>query len=312
MSGSGYSRKGGPEAAPKVIVVVLNWNGKEDTAACLDSLAGLDYPNVETVVVDNDSSDGSADHLRTRYPQHKLIQSDKNLGYAGGNNLGIRYAVEQGADYVWVLNNDTEVSPDALTHLVSRMQQDTSIGLCGCTLLYHHDPRTIQVMGGGRYLRWKGVTRPLGEGEPFRGADAIDREAIESQLDYIAGASVLASRNFLNDVGLMSEAYFLYYEEMDWAERARSNGRYKLAYAPGSIIRHKEGAATGGNRTAARHRSYTSDYYQLRNRLLFTRNRFPRYYAPVWCTVTFALLKRAIRGQWQRVGMILELLRGRF
>jgi len=128
---------------PLVFIIVLNWNGKDDTLECLGSLQQLDYPNFETVVVDNGSTDGSEDVIRSAFPSVNFIQTGRNLGYAGGNNVGIKHALSHGADYVWLLNNDTTVDPNALTALVETAQADPKIAVVGSKIFYYDQPDVI-------------------------------------------------------------------------------------------------------------------------------------------------------------------------
>ena len=288
---------------PKVFIVILNWNGLEDTLACLSSLEHLDYPNFEVIIVDNDSSDGSEEVLRERYGQHIVVQSGANLGFAGGTNVGLRYALEHGADYAWLLNNDTLVEPDALTELVKRMQERPDAGLCGSTLVYHHDRSRVQAYGGATYNKWLSTSRHIGQDAPRD--EEVDAEEVEAQLDYLVGASCLVSRPFLEEVGLMSEDYFLYFEEVDWAARAK--GRYKLAFAPKSVVYHKEGGSIGSSSDGAK-KSRLADYYGVRNRLLYTRKHAPEALPSVYLGLLVTLTKRVQRKQWARIPMILRLV----
>ena len=303
--------------APKVFIVILNWNGLEDTLACLESLRHLDYLNYEVIVVDNDSADGSEEVLRQRYPQHIIIQSGANLGFAGGTNVGLRYALEHGADYAWLLNNDTLVEPDALTELVRRMQAKPGAGLCGSTLVYHHDRDKIQAYAGATYNKWLSTSHHIGQDAPryqarHQEGQEVDVQAVEEKLDYLVGASCLASRPLLEEVGLMSEDYFLYYEEVDWATRAK--GRYMLAFAPKSIVYHKEGGSIGSSSEGAK-KSRLADYYGVRNRLLYTRIHAPEALPSVYLGLLITVANRVRRRQWARIPMILSLawagLRGR-
>jgi GT2 family glycosyltransferase len=172
-----------------------------------------------------------------------LIQTGDNLGFAGGCNVGIRYALAQGdLDYVWLLNNDTIVTPHSLKSLVSRAKADPKIGICGSTLLGLRFPTKIQALGGACFRPSKGSTEPFGAGEVWPKND-LDVHTIETKMDYVVGASMLVSRAFLDTVGLLSEDYFLYFEELDWVSRAK--GKFLLGYAPESIVYHIEGASTG-------------------------------------------------------------------
>lgn len=291
-------------SAPTVFIVVLNWNGWRDTDACLGSLAGLDYPSYRVVVVDNASTDGSEAQLRARHPHVTLLQSGANLGFAGGNNVGLRYALAEGANYVWLLNNDTLVEADALTQLVAKMQRDPGLGLCGSTLLYEAQRDRVQALGGARYNRWLGSVRHLGQHQPR--AQPIDEGAVEAQLDYLIGASLLASRAFLEQVGLLQDDYFLYFEELDWAARAR--GRFRLGYAAKSVVYHKEGSSIGGTGRAKAAKSYTADLYALRNRVRFTRRFYPYALPTVYLGLLVALANRVRRRQWDRVALIVRIM----
>jgi hypothetical protein len=217
-----------------------------------------------------------------------VIRTTANLGFAGGNNVGIRCALSAGdADYVWLLNYDTVVRPLALSAMVARMKAVPEAGICGSTLLYYDDPRMIQSLGGARYLKWAGVGVQLGAGG--RWPIEVRAESIERELSYVSGASMLVSRQFLETIGLMEEGYFLYFEEIDWARRAA--GRFKLAYAPGSVVLHKEGSAIGSSRTGRR-RSPQSFFWLMRSRLRFTA----KYHPEALATVTLYSLINCV--QW--------------
>lgn len=289
---------------PEIHIILVNWNGWRDTLECIASLEALDYPNARIVVVDNGSTNDSVRELRRRSPDHTLLLSERNRGFAGGTNLGIRHAMEEGADYLWILNNDTVVEPEALDALLERMERDPETGVCGSRLLYLDQPEVLQALGGGTYNRWLGVTRYLGEGGPAR--MQVDPDEIEEQLSYISGASMLVSRRFIEEVGLMNEEYFLYYEELDWMERA--GDRFAIGFAPGSVVYHKEGASIKANTLQRNRKSKLADYYQLRNRLLFTRNYHPWMLPTVCLGMLAALLNRAWRKQWDRIPMILGLM----
>ena len=297
--------------APGVFIIILNWNGWRDTDACLESLARLEYPDYQVVVVDNASTDGSEAELRRRHPNLMLLQSGANLGFAGGNNVGLRYALDRSAEYVWLLNNDTLVEPDALTQLVAKLQREPALGLCGSTLLYEAQRDTVQALGGAHYNRWLGTVAHLGQHEPW--PQKLDTERlerrVEGRLSYLIGASTLASRRFLETVGLLQPDYFLYFEELDWAARAK--GRFRLGYAAQSIVYHKEGSSIGGTDRAKAAKSYTADLYALKNRVRFTRRFYPYALPTVYLGLFVALANRLRRRQWRRATLILRvMLRG--
>lgn len=213
-----------------------------------------------------------------------LIRTEENLGFAGGNNVGLRYALARDDfDYVWLLNNDTVVEGGALSHLVRRMEQNPGAGLCGSTLPFYSDPGILWARGGATFNKWFASAKCIGLHQPvFPGED---RESVERRMDYVAGASMLVSRAFLREVGLLCEDYFLYFEEPDWAARAR--GRFKLAYAPESIVYHKVGASmkTFDNTQKSRHASRDLN---LENALRFTRKFYPWAVPTVWLAALVA------------------------
>lgn len=288
---------------PRVHIVLLNWNGWQDTIECLKSLENLEYPNFEIVVVDNASTDDSVREIKERYPGINLLESESNLGYAGGNNIGLRYALEHDTDYVWLLNNDTVVHKDALSSLIDKMREKPSAGICGSRLIYYHDRDTIQALGGGIYNKWLGTTEHICANKPA--SKDYDEHRIEQQLDYIVGASMLVSRQFLEEVGLLSEDYFLYYEELDWATRGRE--KFKLGFAHNSIVYHKEGASIEATNRQLNTKSRLSDFYQIKNRLKFTFKFYPHLLPFVYLTMFYTIFNRMKRNQWNRIPMILKL-----
>ncbi|MGC2476934.1 MAG: glycosyltransferase family 2 protein [Candidatus Sulfotelmatobacter sp.] len=326
---------------PKVHIVVLNWNGWRDTIECLESLFHQEYPDYTVVVCDNGSSDHSLQKIAAwanaqisaestnsqlahlLLPPHKtpilyheftreeaesssasdrvpliLIQNGANVGFAAGNNIGLRYALaDPNCQYCWILNNDTVVEPNALSAMVRLMQQKPEVGLCGSLNLDYHHPDLVQARGGKIYNQWTARVRRL----PPRALGALDSRP--SRMDYVNGASMLASRAFLEGVGLMEESYFLYFEELDWAMRAK--GKYMLGYAPDSVIYHKQGA-TIGSHGDRRQRSLLSDQYLSRNRVLFTRRFLPWALPTVLVSVCLAATERLCTGDAQRAGSMLS------
>ncbi len=240
-------------------------------------------------------------------PELVLIDTVANLGFAGGNNVGLRYLMSRpDFDYVWLLNNDTVVAANALQALVDRMEVRPDAGMCGSTLLHYDDPDKVQARGGGWYCKWLGLPWHLGQ---LRHADApVNLERIERWMSYVVGASLFVSRDFLEEIGLMTEDYFLFYEELDWAVRSR--GRFRMAYAPLSRVYHKIGGSVGTSSNPCR-KSRTCDFYAIRNRLLFTRRFHPKVLPTIYLSVLTALLVRLMAGHWSRAGMIWRLLTSR-
>lgn len=233
-----------------------------------------------------------------------VIRNQGNLGFAGGNNVGLRYLMARGNfDYVWLLNNDTVVADGALEALHQRMRYSPEVGMCGSTLLHYEEPQRVQARAGGWYCRWIGL--PWHIGQLGRSTDLVDEKRVESRINYVVGASLMVSRLFLEKVGLMAEEYFLYYEELDWS--MRGSAHFRLGYAQNSVVYHKIGASIG-TRTDPRKKSLTCDYYNVRNRIRFTRRNFPFALLTVYPMLCLAALNRLLFGQWQRSLMILQLI----
>lgn len=287
--------------SPKVYIVVLNYNGAKDTIPCLESLEELNYENFEVIVIDNASTNNSSTLIKQWLAQKEafnfyFIQSPQNGGYAAGNNIGIRYALQRGdMQYVWILNNDTIVDPDALIELVHKMESDVSIGICGSKLIYEWDRTRIQGYGGtyNKYIGRNGVIK--------------DPRNI-SKMDYVIGASMFMSKRFIEEVGLFCEDYFLYYEELDFSERMR--GKFHMDCAVNSIVYHKEGGSIGSNGVNAKKTSLLSDYYLIRNRIVFTKKFHPFCLPGVYTGLLYAILRRVARRQYGRGWMILKLMCG--
>ena len=289
---------------------LVGWaEGRELAPAVSEALAPLATPALakpvpHAVLTRGEAERGGADACSGA--RVVFVETGANLGYAGGCNVGIRYALARGdCSHVWLLNNDTVVPPDALAELVARLDAPPGAGLCGSRLLYYDEPQRVQGWGGARYNRWLGITRRLGDGER---ADAQpDVAAVERATSYVYGASALASRRFLDAVGVMAEDYFLYFEELDWAVRGRAFAR---RYAHRSVVYHREGRSIGSS-SDWRRKSVLSDYYTLRNRLRVTRRFFPWALPAVYCGVVGALLNRLYRRQFRRAMMVAAILGGR-
>ena len=185
------------------------------------------------------------------------------MGYGAGNNVGIRYLLKKGdGPFIWILNNDTVVDKNALLKLISCVKEDKSIGMIGSKLLYYEEPNILQAAGGGKISPWLGNTKLTACNQDDNGT--WDRSF---ELDYICGASLLIKKTVLEDIGLMDEQYFLYWEDADWGTEAKKK-HYRLIYCPESKVWHKEGSTSGGV-------TKLTDYYWVRNGLLFTRKFYP-------------------------------------
>lgn len=245
-------------SSPRVHIVILNWNGWKDTIECVQSCLNLTYDNYVVVIVDNASSDGSEAILRGHFPDVELIQTGDNLGYAGGNNVGVRYALANGAQYVWLLNNDTKVDPAALDEMLHVMKDEPTVGMVGPKILLYSRPDYLNCVGSTINLI-TGQPSLIGLGEKDDGRFDDIRE-----MDTLSGCSLLVRRGLIDAVGLLDDRFFLFYEETDWILRAKRAG-YRMLYAPKARIWHKVSASVGG------HQSPLMLYYMIRNNPLLMR-----------------------------------------
>ncbi|RMF34803.1 MAG: glycosyltransferase family 2 protein [Chloroflexi bacterium] len=242
---------------PHVTIIVLNWNGGQETLDCLASLRRVEYPRFDVVVVDNGSKDGSPQAIRERFPEVTLIETGENLGFTGGNNVGIRHALERGSDYLLLLNHDTEVAPDFLTRLVEVAEAEPEVGMAGPLIYYHARPDRLW-SAGGIVDRRRGEARMLGIGQRADGAFRQVRP-----VDFVSGCALLVKAPVVARIGLLDDRFFAYYEEVEWCWRARQAG-YQIVVVPQARVWHKISPE-------ARAASPTVHYYMTRNRLLFLR-----------------------------------------
>jgi GT2 family glycosyltransferase len=243
---------------PKVIIIILNWNGKNDTLECLESLKLTQYPNYEILLVDNGSTDQSVETIKKRYPGLDMIVNKANLGYAEGNNVGIRRALAKNADYMLLLNNDTVVSPGFLDELIKVVEKDPAIGFAGPKVYYYdyNGRKDVINFAGGKVNLWNGRAYHLG----WKKADAGQFDTIR-EVDYVDGSCLMVKKEVIEKIGLLDPVYFAYWEEADWCVRGHRAG-YKLMYVPGSKIWHKISASGTGT-------AYS--YYFARNQFIFMK-----------------------------------------
>jgi len=269
---------------PKVFIIILNWNGWSDTLECLKSLESNDYLNCQVVIVDN----GSKNRPELSDSKIKIIYNKKNLGFSGGNNVGIKYALDRGADYVLLLNNDVIVSPDFLTKLIKAGESNEKFGFLGSKIYFYPPAMLRKAMRAGdqkdkiwfaggqvnlinnkkHWLYNKGVMRGCGEIDQGQ----YDKPDIQ-ETEYITGCCLLAKKEVIEKIGLMPEEYFVYYEDTDWSFKARRAG-FKCIFVPQSKIWHK------GSKSSIEY-SLSYIYYHTRNGLLFATRYAPWYIKPL-------------------------------
>jgi GT2 family glycosyltransferase len=216
---------------PLVISVILNTNRRDDTLECLASLAQQSYGNHRAIVLDNHSTDGSVEAIRATFPDVQIVALADNRGYAGNNNVGIAAALEQGAAWVFVLNEDTVLAPDCLAQLVEVGEKEPGTGIVG-PMVYHHDePAVIQSAGGILGTYWS--SEHLGKDEPDNG-----QYSLPHAVDWISGCAIMVRRGVVEQVGAIDERFFYYWEETEWCVRAGRAG-WRIVHVPAAKLWHK-------------------------------------------------------------------------
>lgn len=228
-------------SAPKIVIVLLNWNGKKDTLECLASLEKVDYPHFQTIVVDNGSTDDSISAIRASFPQIPLFETKANLGFAGGNNVGIQWALEKRAEWILLLNNDTTAAPDFLTEFMNAAKEEPRAKILGAKIFRSSDPDRIDHCGGYWNPQICEFESPAMNklDDPYSFADM-------KQADYVCGAALLMHRSVPETIGLLEPKFFLFWEETDFCFRAKRAG-FETWTAPKARIWHKVSSSfTGG------------------------------------------------------------------
>lgn len=274
------------ERKPRVTIITINYNQLRLTCELLNSLRNLTYSNVEIIVVDNASKENPGEVIKKQYPEVQLIVSAENLGFAGGNNLGI---VASTGKYILFLNNDTEVDPTFLEPLVALFETHPTAGAASSKILYYDSDNTIQYAGSSRIDPFTGRSKRIGFMEKDNGQHNIQQET-----DLAHGAAMMVPKNVIDKVGMMPEFFFLYYEEVDWCESIKKAG-YKIFFVPDSKVYHKESMSIGKKSTL-------KTYYLTRNRVLYMRRNTSGLKKLAWILffIVFSLPKNAITFTLQR------------
>ena len=292
----------------KLFIIILNWNGKDYLLNCLKSVSQLITENckLETVVIDNASTDGSDQMVKEKCPDITLLKNKKNLGFTGGNNMGIKYALKNGADYVMFLNSDTLVDKDLAVQLIEAAESDPEIGIVGPKIYfapgreYHRDRYKTSEQGmvfwyTGGLIDWDNILLA------HRGVDEVDRGQYDKQeeTDFVSGCCMLVKRGVFEKINLLDDKYYLYLEDADFCKRAKLAG-YKVIYSPTGRLWHINAGSSsvGGD---------LHDYFITRNRMLFGLK-----YAKIRTKI--ALLREGFKllltgRRWQKIGARDFLLR---
>jgi GT2 family glycosyltransferase len=328
----------------RILIVLVNYNGHLDTIECLESLLSIDYNNYSIIVSDNSKEDTSLNQLEAwargnnffvpnlaaplkvpiapkpvdyikieeetivdnHLPKLILLKCKENKGFAAANNSAINVlkAHHSSFDWVWILNNDTVVSPDCLKafHQHCETAQDLKQGIIGNNIYYYHKPTILQGIGG-MYNRWLSTSYHLTE---VGDSCATTQILFKEKVNYVMGASMFVSLNYIREVGLMDETYFLYFEEIDWATRGKKF-QYVLGYACNCNIYHKHGASIGSGENSVA-KSYISDFYGTRNKIIFTRKFYPFLLPTVYLSLVISIMLRIYKAQFSRAWMVMKLM----
>lgn len=226
---------------PPVTLIIVAWNQLQKTLACLESVSALTYPRLATILVDNGSDPPLAEVVAGRFPQVDVLRLPRNTGFAGGYNAGLRRALAGASDYFLLLNNDTELAPDVIEHLVAEIETAPDIGLVTAKIYFADEPDRIWTVGNhlNIFLDLKGG----GDNQIDRGQWSVARD-----IDFAPFCGILIRREVIEQVGFLDDGFFLYYEDMDYCRRARLAG-YRLRLCPDAHIRHAVSASSGGLET---------------------------------------------------------------
>lgn len=325
----------------KIFIVLINFKGYIDTIECIESILKSTYQNFQIVVVDNSPDYESLEEIlkwaigqrkvETNYPeilfplsskpleyvyinQNQLeepssiyyekiiiVKANENRGFAATNNIGLRYALKcNDFSYVWLLNNDTVLYKDSISNMLEpiRFPEYQTVGIIGVKQLYYDDPSLIQACGA-IYNRFWALSKHIGEKEKDQG----QYDSFIDCSDYVVGASMLVSADFLKDVGYMCEDYFLYHEEIDWAQRAKLKG-YTIKIHQNAKILHKQGSSIG----RAKSRSYIAEFSSIKGRILITRKFFPNYLFTVYVSMFGVLSNRIRRLEFNHISNVLKAI----
>jgi GT2 family glycosyltransferase len=272
--------------SPKIFVILLNWNGIKDTLECLASLQKVNYPNFQPLIVDNGSTDNSVAVIRASYPHVPILETKTNLGFAGGNNVGIEWALAHHAEWILLLNNDTLVDPNILLEFLCAAKAQPKAKILGAKILRYHEPKILDHLGGFWNEKKGEFTSPE--------QGTLDHDYFNMrQVDYVCGAAFFMHRSVPKTIGLLEPRYFLFWEESDYCCRAKKAG-IEIWTAPKAIVRHKISSSFTGGKPH-------TEYFWWRSRLLWVerncspeekRNLYKKIIVPqIWKMVRHYLLR---------------------
>ncbi len=262
-------------ALDRICIILLNWNGKSDTLECLASLSKVEYRAFQPIVVDNGSTDDSVAVIRNSYPNIPILETGANLGFAGGNNVGIEFALSKSYNWILLLNNDTIVSPDVLTAFIDASKEKPTGKIFGAKIFRYHEPESIDHVGG------------MWDASRAHFISLLNGDEM-ARVDYVCGAALFAHRSVFEEIGLLESRFFLFWEESDWCSRATQHG-YEIWTAPKAKVWHKVSASFTGGKPQIY-------YFWWRNRLFWIeRNCTPQERKKIYRNVLVPEIRKLVR-----------------
>ena len=262
--------------AKKLAIILINWNSFELTKDTLESLQQTTYTNYDCIVVDNGSLDGSGDLIESTFPNCIVLKSATNKGFTGGNNIGMDFALQHGYEFIMMLNNDVAVEPNFLEPLIARLDQDATVGAVQPLIYFHHD-RNVIWNAGSSFNPLLGICSTPDYNKKDPGHQYKNKS---KKIDWITGCAFMMRASVLKNVGLLKEAFFIYYEDVDLSFRIKNAG-YQLAYVPSSVIYHIAGMSQKTNKKGKE--GFVSPkvhYLNARNRIWFLKVHTPWWAIP--------------------------------
>lgn len=264
----------------KIAIVILNWNGYEDTSECIISLQKITYDNYKIIVVDNGSRQEDYLLLKKNFPEIEVVRSESNLGFTGGNNLGIENAMTMNPDYFMLINNDTIVEPNFIQPLLDVFENEQNAGIVAPQINYFYEPKKIWTAGGK-------ISRLRGSGFAYSDRIESDIKPDNKYVTFVSGCCMLIKKEVFEKIGLFDENFFLYVEDADLCYRA-TNAGYKIIVNHHSKILHKVSSSTKENL------SLLPLYYVTRNRLYFAKKNFPNFFIFTVIYIVFSMSLKSI------------------
>ena len=286
----------------QLAIVLLNWNSFELTKNTLESLQQTTYTNYDCIVVDNGSADGSGDLIEKTFPNCIVIKSSTNKGFTGGNNIGMDFALQHGYEYIMMLNNDVAVEPNFLEPLIASLDQDLTIGAVQPLIYFYHD-RNLIWNAGSTFNAFLGICSTPNYNKKDPGHQFKKKS---KKIDWITGCAFMMRTSILNNIGLLKDAFFMYYEDVDLSFRIKNAG-YQLDYVPSSVIYHIAGMSL---KTSKKEKEGFVNpkvhYLNARNRIWCLKE-----HAPAWALPTLILFNTfyflsigfyfILRARWQKL-----------